>query len=93
MTEQKFINICKELVASYSNSKNETQITADDVYVVWNAKVLQNNKALLSSPVPDTRYYELTYNGDKHELYFDAYTKEKNDCFKVASREDISNEN
>jgi hypothetical protein len=25
-------------------------------------------------------YYELTYNGDKDELYFDAYKKWENVC-------------
>ena len=26
-------------------------------------------------------YYELTYNGDKKELYFDAYKKWENICY------------
>ena len=56
-------------------------IEPDDVYIVWMCKTLQNSKALLSTPVPDTRYYEVTYNGDKCELYLDAYVKEKNICF------------
>ena len=51
------------------------QITVQYVYVVWSCKTLQNSKALLSTTVPDGMYYELTYNGDKHELYFDAYKK------------------
>lgn len=33
---------------------------------VWLTKVLQNNKALLSSTLFDGMYYELTYNGDKN---------------------------
>jgi len=28
-------------------------------------------------------YYELTYNGDKKELYLDAYKKFENQCFKM----------
>ena len=27
-------------------------------------------------------YYEITYNGAKHELYFDAYKKWENLCIK-----------
>lgn len=28
-------------------------------------------------------YYELTYNGDKNELYFDAYKKWENIKFEI----------
>ena len=48
------------------------------VYVVWKAKVLQNWKFLISSNLPDGMYYEITYNGDKHEWYLDAYKKFEN---------------
>lgn len=82
MDSQAFIEKCKLLVADYTNSHldvtDEKQITQDDVYVVWSAKTLQNNKALLSTPLSDGMYYELTYNGDKKELYFDAYKKFEN---------------
>lgn len=47
----------------------------DEVYVVWFSKTLQNFKALLSTSLPDGRYYELTYNGDKREAYLDTYVK------------------
>jgi hypothetical protein len=49
---------------------------------VWLCKTLQNNKALLSTDEPDGRYYEVTYNGDKQEFYFDAYIKEHNQLIK-----------
>lgn len=47
------------------------------------AKTLQNAKALLSTNVSDGMYYELTYNGDKSELYLDAYKKWENKCYEV----------
>ena len=31
----------------------------------------------------DGMYYELTYNGDKNELYLDAYKKWENQCIKL----------
>ena len=58
------------------------QITVDDVYVVWFCKTLQNWKALASTTVPDGMYYELTYNGDKDEMYLDAYKKCENRCIR-----------
>ena len=87
MDNKAFIEKCINLVVAYYNDKadktNFKPITAEDVYVVWSCKTLQNNKALLSTNVRDGMYYELTYNGDKGELYFDAYKKWENLCFKV----------
>lgn len=86
MGSHEFLNICKEKVAEYFNEhKEKTDFTgiikADDVYVVWYCKTLQNHKALLSTPAPDGMYYELTYNGNRNELYFDAYKKWENKVF------------
>ena len=53
-----------------------------DVYTVWKAKALQNWKYLLSSTLSDGMYYEMTYNGDKHEWYLDAYKKWENRVIK-----------
>lgn len=82
MDSQKFIEKSKRLVAEYSNQHLDVtdgnKINTDEVYVVWSTKVLQNNKALLSTPLPDGMYYEVTYNGDKNEIYFDAYKKFEN---------------
>lgn len=50
--------------------------------LVWVCKTLQNNKALLSTNVSDGMYYEITFNGDKNEFYFDAYKKWENICIK-----------
>lgn len=82
MNEQDFTRLCKELVAKYTNEHldkaDKKEITTDEVFVVWQVKVLQNNKALLSTTLFDGMYYELTYNGDKNEMYFDAYKKWEN---------------
>lgn len=82
MNSQDFIEKSKELVVEYTNAHmdktDQASITVDDVFVVWHCKTLQNNKALLSTTVTDGMYYELTYNGDKSQLYFDAYKKFEN---------------
>lgn len=78
MDNGKFMDMCKNEVVNYTNSHLDKQISSDDVYVVWLTKALQNNKALLSTTLPDGMYYELTYNGDKNELYIDVYKKLEN---------------
>jgi len=73
----------KEIIVQYYNShldKGTKPITADDVYVVWFCKTLQNWKALLSTNVKDGRYYEVTHNGDEGETYVDVYVKIQNVC-------------
>lgn len=86
MNEQEFLLWCKQVVADYTNKHLDKtdgkEITIDDVFMVWCCKTLQNNKALLSTTLFDGMYYELTYNGDKKELYFDAYKKWENICYK-----------
>lgn len=87
MDNKKFVEKCKNLIAGYFNEKVEKtdnkKITVDDVYLVWVCKTLQNNKALLSNNVSDGRmYYEITFNGNKNEFYFDAYKKWENICIK-----------
>lgn len=71
--------IAKEIVLNYANKHldktDNVQITLDDVYLVWFCKTLQNWKALVSTDLPDGMYYEVTYNGDKKEVYLDAYKK------------------
>ncbi len=79
MNETIFLEKAKELVRDYTNKINkDCNISISDVYTVWCCKTLQNNKALLSTPISDGMYYEVTYNGDKEEIYFDAYKKMEN---------------
>lgn len=82
MNFNNFQDLCKEKVVEYFNEKadktDDLRITKDCVFVVWYCKTLQNAKALLSTTISDGMYYELTYNGDKKELYLDAYKKWEN---------------
>ena len=84
MGNDKFLKVVKAAVTKYVNEhldkSDGKKITEDDVFIVWSCKTLQNNKALASTTLSDGMYYELTYNGDKDELYFDAYKKWENIC-------------
>ena len=82
MNEREFIKIVREEVAKYTNEhldkSDNKQITEDDVFIVWNCKTLQNNKALASTTLYNSIYKEVTYNNDKNEIYFDDYKKWEN---------------
>ena len=82
MDSKNFIQICIDLVNKYTieHLDKTDGVPEFDVFVVWNCKTLQNNKALLSTTLFDGMYYEITYNGDKKEIYFDAYKKFENIC-------------
>ena len=86
MTELKFRNSCINKVVEYFNDKRDKsdseELLPDDVYVVWQVKVLQNFKALLSTKMSDGMYYEFTYNGDEDEMYLDVYKKWTNVVYK-----------
>ena len=87
MDTQKFIQFAINAVVDYFNNRvditNRKALTPEEVYVVWSCKTLGNNKALLSTTIPDGMYYEITYNGAKREAYFDAYKKWENRYIKV----------
>ncbi len=85
MSNEEFIQKCKDLVVEYAidHLDKSEEIPQFKVYVVWSVKVLQNSKALLSTDLKDGMYYECTMNGDKKEIYFDAYKKFENKCIKI----------
>ncbi|MFR8115703.1 MAG: DUF6275 family protein [Clostridia bacterium] len=85
MGSKEFAEKCKEIVKQYAieHLDKSDNMPNFEIFVVWSCKTLQNNKALLSTTLYDGMYYELTYNGDKKELYFDAYKKFENKCIKL----------
>ena len=80
MTNEKFIEEAISLVSHYAAEHIDKSDTVPpfDVFVVWNAYILGNIKALLSTTLFDGMYYEVTYNKAKNEIYFDAYKKFEN---------------
>ena len=74
MDSYKFMIACKNMIIDYFTKHKDTtdkeiKMKIEDVFVVWSCKTLQNNDGL---------YYEITYNGDKHEAYVDVYKKWEN---------------
>ena len=54
-----------------------TDVTQENIYLVWFSKTLQNWKALVSGKNVG-EYLEITHNGDKGETYIDVYLKRMN---------------
>ena len=90
MGDNEFIKKAKEVVAQEAREHMDKadpesimRVSDDDVYCVWLVKALQNSKGLFSTRFPDGMYYEVTYNGDKDELYGDCYKKWENFCVQM----------
>lgn len=80
MTNEKFIETAKNIVMDYATTHldKSDEVPKFEAYVVWNAYILGNIKALISTTLHDGMYYEVTYNALKNEIYFDAYKKFEN---------------
>lgn len=85
MGNTEFTEKAKELVREYTadHLDKADETPAFEVFVVWNAYILGNAKALLSTTLPDGMYYEITYNKAKNEIYLDAYKKFENICYTI----------
>jgi len=83
MTNEQFIDKALKLVEDYTAEHSGAADKDFYAFVVWSCKTLQNYKAILSTTIHDQMIYEVTYNGDNDEIYFDAYKKQINRCIKV----------
>ena len=87
MSSEEFIKYAKGIVYDYAKSQidktDNVKFSAEDVHVVWYNFTLGNSKALLSTNLPDGMYYEVTYNANRDEIYFDAYKKWINRCISL----------
>ena len=77
----------KQLASQEFSRLSDREIKAEDCFVVWFSKTLQNWKALVStnaitSSEPCGNYAEITHNGDKNETYVDVYAKVSNRVIK-----------
>ena len=90
MKSSTFIINAKNLVMSYAyeHLDKSDDIPEFDVFVVWYAYELGHSKALLSTTLLDGMYYEVTYNSNKNEIYFDAYKKFENKCVILGENKD-----
>lgn len=82
MDSNKFLKIAKQQVVDYTNDEvlpsDHKPIDNSQVFIVWSAKILGNNKAMLGTHLDkDFNYYEVTYDGEKKLFYLDVYSFER----------------
>lgn len=73
---------CKNALIKILEEKYGEKLAIGELHLVWFSKVLKNFKCTICDLRANQRYYELTYNGDKDELYVDIYEKQHNICLK-----------
>lgn len=96
MDAREFEAMAKAAVVGYWNEEiipsglveGKELIGMENVIIVWESKVLQNNKAMLIVDDFGPQYFEVTYNGDKDEFYVDFYVKKGNMVIPVEREEE-----
>lgn len=63
----------------YERNGYSNRVKFDDVYTVWFCYILGGWKALCSTTLDDNRYFEVTYNVNRDEIYLDVYEKRQNE--------------
>lgn len=81
MSNNQMFDMIKDAVLkTYDDTRAVYPPSKEDCAIVWFCKTLQNYKAIVfvfvAGAISD--FFEVTYNGDKNELYVDKYKKEKN---------------
>lgn len=68
----------KEIVREYYWEEHGLDVPIDEIFIVWFCETLKNWKCMASTPQHDIRYFEITFNGERNQIYLDCYVKEAN---------------
>lgn len=95
MSNVKFVKLAKKIVGDWyekeRSKETNTLIDENDICVVWLCKALQNNKALLTTELPDGLLFEVTYDGRRREVYLNVYSKIE--TMRIVEEEDDQSQN
>lgn len=75
------IDFAKDMVDRYITvqlGKPDGEIADFSLHVVWFSYILGGWKAMISSSIPDSMYYEVTHSVVTQDTYLDAYKKFEN---------------
>lgn len=78
-TSDDFLNNVKAIVLRIIQDQldpsDKRTVTIDDIYVVSYSFVMEEQKAMISTTLPDGKYYECTYDKLKHMIYVTTYVR------------------
>ena len=72
--------LVRERVESTLNKGQYPNGTTFKVYIVISTYILGNEKYLISTDLPDGKYFEVTYNTLDDEFYLDEYVRVYNEA-------------
>jgi len=75
MQSDEFLKLAKKYIVKDFYCFNDFDIDESQVLLIWFCKTIQNWKAIFTTNVLDGKIFEVTYNGDKNEIYIDEYVK------------------
>ena len=64
-----------DIIRQQLDPTDEVKLSIDYVYVVTYSCILGYQKAMISTPLPDGKYYEVTYNKANNMMYVDCYIR------------------
>ena len=73
------IEMVRNRAQSMLNKSQYPDAMEFEVAIVWACYILGNEKYLITTNLPDGKYYEVTYNKPKNEMYLDEYIKVHNE--------------
>lgn len=74
MTDEDALKVVKDYFKNIYGYRTDNDIPFN-LFVVWKCKTIQNVKFIVGTS--NNHLIELTFNGDKDELYIDVYKKER----------------
>ena len=69
----------REFARNTLNKGQYPSTTEFDVVTVWKCYILGNMKFLITTSLPDGKYYEVTYDFGKDSMYLDVYVRVHNE--------------
>lgn len=83
----KFIQLAKravlDMIIETTDPTDGIDYDKIDIYFVTCTFILGSIKGMFSTTLPDGKYYEVTYNHEKNEMYVDQYARTKQNVIKV----------